>query len=142
MAIDQLLQLLDGVKRTGKDRWMARCPAHEDKRASLAIRELSDGKIILHCFALCDVQSVLSAVGLEFDALYPERTTDTQSKAERRPFPATDVLRAIAFEARLVSLAALDMAHGRTLSEEGRERLLLANRRIDGGLNAGGLNEK
>lgn len=139
MAIDQLLSRLDGVKRTGKDRWMARCPAHEDKRASLAITELGDGRVLCHCFALCDVQSVLSAVGLEFDALFPERAVDTHCKVERRPFPASDVLRAIAFEARIVSLAALDMAHGRTLSEEARTRLLLANQRIAGGLSAGGL---
>lgn len=139
MAIDQLLSRLDGVKRTGRSRWMARCPAHEDKRASLAITELGDGRILLHCFALCDAQSVLSAVGLEFNALFPERAIDTHCKIERRPFPASDVLRAIAFEARLVSLAALDMAHGRELSEEGRKRLLLANQRIAGGLDAGGL---
>ena len=139
MAIDQLLSRLDGVKRTGKDRWMARCPAHEDKRASLAITELGDGRILCHCFALCDVQSVLSAVGLEFDALFPERAIDAHCKMERRPFPASDVLRAIAFEALIVSLAALDMAHGRTLSDEARERLLLANQRIAGGLSAGGL---
>lgn len=139
MAIDQLLSRLEGVKRTGKDRWMARCPAHEDKRASLAITELGDGRVLCHCFALCDVQSVLSAVDLEFDALYPERVIDTHGKQERRPFPASDVLRAIAFEARIVALGALDMAHGRALSEEARERLLLANRRIAGGLAAGGL---
>lgn len=139
MAVDQLLSHLEGVKRTGKNRWMAQCPAHEDKRASLAITELGDGRVLCHCFALCDVQSVLAAVGLEFDALYPERATDTHGKQERRPFPASDVLRAIAFEARIVALAALDMAHGRALSDEARKRLLLANQRIAGGLAAGGL---
>jgi hypothetical protein len=139
MAIDRLLSLLDGVKSTGKDRWMARCPAHKDKRASLAITELPDGRVLIHCFALCDVQSVLSAVGLEFDALFPDKPTDTAISGMRRPFPATDVLRAISFEALVVSMAALDMAHGRTLTEEGRNRLLLAHQRISGGLKAGGL---
>lgn len=139
MAIDQLLSRLDGVKRTGKDRWLARCPAHDDKRASLSISELSDGRVLCHCFALCDVQSVLAAVGLEFDALFPEKLESTNFKKERRPFPASDVLRAIAFEALVVSMAALDMAHGRTISEEGRNRLLLAHQRISGALEAGGL---
>lgn len=139
MSVDHLLSRLEGVKRCGKNRWMARCPAHEDTRASLAITELADEKILLHCFALCDVQSVLSAAGLEFDALFPERAIDTHGKPERRPFPASDVLRAISFEARIVALAALDMAHGRTLSDEARKRLLLANQRIAGGLAAGGL---
>lgn len=139
MAIDQLLSRLEGVKRTGKDRWMARCPAHEDRRASLAIAELADGRVLCHCFALCDVQSILLAIGLEFDALFPEKLDGTNFKKERRPFPASDVLRAIAFESLVVSMAALDMAHGRALSDEGRERLLLAHQRITGGLEAGGL---
>lgn len=139
MALDQLLSRFDGVKRTGKDGFVALCSAHEDKRPSLSIRELSDGRILLHCFAGCDVQSILAAVDLEFDALFPERAIDAHYKQERRPFPATDVLRAIAFEAQVVSLAALDMAHGRTLSDEARKRLLLANQRIAGGLTAGGL---
>jgi hypothetical protein len=139
MAIDQFLSRLDGVKRTGKDRWLARCPAHEDKRASLSIAELADGRVLCHCFALCDVQSILAAVGLEFDALFPEKLEGMNFKKERRPFPASDVLRAITFEALVVSMAALDMAHGRTLTEEGRNRLLLAHQRISGGLEAGGL---
>lgn len=139
MAIDQLLSRLDGVKRTGKDRWLARCPAHDDKRASLSISELADGRVLCHCFALCDVQSVLAAVGLEFDALFPKKLEGANFKKERRPFPASDVLRAIAFEALVVSMAALDMAHGRSISEEGRNRLLLAHQRISGALEAGGL---
>jgi len=39
---DILLARLDGVKRTGPDRWIARCPAHDDKRPSLA--DLAAGK--------------------------------------------------------------------------------------------------
>ena len=63
MSADTLLEHLAGVR--GKDgQWMARCPAHEDRRPSLAIREEPDGRVLLHCFAGCAVQEVLSAVGL------------------------------------------------------------------------------
>ncbi len=30
-----LIDRLSGVKRTGPGRWLARCPAHDDSRASL-----------------------------------------------------------------------------------------------------------
>jgi len=96
MSADVFLARLDGVRCTGPDRWIAKCPSHADRRPSLAIRELSDGRILIHDFAGCAVQDVLAAVGLTFDALFPERLGEF--KSERRPFPAADVLGAIGFE--------------------------------------------
>lgn len=128
MSADILLARLDAVRRTGPDRWLAKCPAHDDKKPSLAIRELDDGRILVHDFAGCAVQDVLAAVGLTFDALFPEPLGEF--KPERRPFPAADVLRAIGFEALLVTTAASNIANGVTLSETDRQRLSLAAGRI------------
>src|SRR5258706_9267744 len=111
MSADHLLSRLDGVRRTGANRWLAKCPAHDDRKASLAIRELDDGRILLHDFAGCEPEHVLSAVGLTFDALYPKRPLG-EHKPERRPFPAADVLRAIELEVMIVALAASAMAKG------------------------------
>ena len=129
MSIATLLDRLDGVRRTGPDRWLARCPAHDDKRPSLAIRELQDGRILIHDFGGCAVHDVLTAVGLTFDALFPERLGEF--KSERRPFPAADVLRAIGFEALLVATAAANISNGIELSAEDRGRLSLAAGRIE-----------
>ncbi len=130
MRVDTFLSALDGVKRTGPGRWLAKCPAHDDKRASLAVRELDDGRVLVHCFAGCDTENVLAAVGLTFDALYPERALGDHMRSERRPFPAADVLRAIELEAMIVALAASTMAKGEALPESERERLSLAVTRI------------
>ena len=73
MTAVALLDRLDGVKRVGVDRWLARCPAHNDMRPSTAVRELDDGRVLVHDFAGCSVEDVLVAVGLSFDALFPER---------------------------------------------------------------------
>jgi hypothetical protein len=43
--------------------YQARCPAHEDDRPSLSITE-RDGKILLHCHAGCDFETILSALHL------------------------------------------------------------------------------
>jgi hypothetical protein len=40
-----LLSLLSGVKNTGRDKWLALCPAHDDRSPSLGIKQLDD-KII------------------------------------------------------------------------------------------------
>lgn len=131
MRVDELLSRLDGVRRTGKDRWMSRCPAHGDKGPSLSIRELDDGRVLLHCFASCSVHEVLSAVGMTVEDLFPDRINGQGSKGERRPFPAADVLRAISFEATVVAIAASVVARGEALSEVDRWRLLLAAQRIN-----------
>lgn len=138
MRVEMLLSELQGVKRTGPSRWQARCPAHVDRSPSLAIRELDDGRVLLHCFAGCDVQEVLSAVSLDMSALFPERTIQ-HGKPERRPFPATDVLRCVAFEALVVMCAATALLAGEPFTATDRARLVLASARIQAALTAAGL---
>jgi DNA primase len=60
MLAHKLLQYLDKVKPTGNDRWLACCPAHEDKSPSLAVRE-EDDRLLIHYFSGCDAYSVVSA---------------------------------------------------------------------------------
>jgi hypothetical protein len=40
------------------------CPAHQDRSPSLSISEGEDGKILLHCFAGCSFNEIISAAGL------------------------------------------------------------------------------
>ncbi|GHU18701.1 hypothetical protein FACS189475_04610 [Betaproteobacteria bacterium] len=137
MSVDTLLSRLDRVKRSGEGRWTAICPGHDDKGPSLAIRETDDGRILLHCFAGCSVEEVLAAVGMSFDDLFPPRAIE-HGKPERRPFPAADILRCIAFEALVVASAGASLLAG-TFSGSDRERLILAVSRIQSAINAGGL---
>jgi len=57
----ELIAELKGVKKSGAG-WVARCPAHDDKHASLSIGESSDGKLLLKCHALCDFEQILAAI--------------------------------------------------------------------------------
>ena len=138
MGADRLLSRLEGVKRTGPGRWIARCPAHADKRASLSIRELEDGRILVHDFAQCSVHEVLAAAGLAMEDLFPEREIQ-HGRPERRPFPAADILRCIGFEALVVASAGAAMLTGEPLSGVDRERLMLAVARLQDAITAGGL---
>lgn len=129
MSAVALLAQLENVKRTGDGRWLARCPAHEDRRASLTVRELSDGRVLAHCFAGCSINEVVSAAGLDMTVLFPEKTI-VDGKPERRPFPAADILRAVSFETMIVSLAAAQLAKGKSLPDVDLERLKLAASRL------------
>ena len=131
MKADILLSRLDKVRKTGRDSWIACCPAHDDRSPSMTIRELDDGRILVHCFAECSVESILGAVGLGFDALFPDRAPQhQQAKPLRRPFPASDVLEAVTIEAEVVATAAGNMAQGVALTSADRERLTVAAGRI------------
>jgi len=58
------------ARPSGKNRWIGHCPAHEDREPSLSIRLTFDGRVLLHCFAGCPIEAVLSALGLEFRDLF------------------------------------------------------------------------
>ena len=69
-AANTILERLEGVKATGKGRWMACCPAHADSSPSLSIRETEDGRVLLYDFAGCETQAVLDALGLGLSDLF------------------------------------------------------------------------
>lgn len=132
MSSGDFLSRLEAVKRTGEGRWIARCPAHADRRASLSIRELEDGRVLVHDFAGCSVGEVLDAVGLGFDALYPPKPVG-YAPAERRPYSAADVLQALSAELTLISVIAIDLQRGRALAKRDLQRLQVAIERVQAG---------
>jgi hypothetical protein len=81
--IELVRSRLKGLSPDGRS---ARCPAHDDRRASLSIAEGDDGKVLLHCFANCDLEKIVSAMGLEMLDLWPS----TNGKGERRIVAAYD----------------------------------------------------
>ena len=130
MSAAALLDRLDGVRRTGNSRWLACCPGHDDRRPSLSIRELDDGRVLVHDFAGCSVEEVLTSVGLDFDALFPDRPAEHRVRGARAPFGARDVLQALSSEVLIVHIYSTDLRAGLAVSHKDHERFLLAASRI------------
>lgn len=134
MSVEVLLSRLSKVRgRNGS--WTACCPAHDDKSPSLAIRE-QDGKVLLKCFGGCEVSAIVGAVGMEMTDLFPPKPQDYTKPQPKVKFYATDLLRAINHESRIVAIAAFDMARGKTLPREDLARLQLACERINTAMKA------
>lgn len=131
-AIEIILPRLDLVRAFGKDRWSARCPAHEDKGPSLSLRELEDGRVLLHCFAGCPAADVIGAIGLKLSDLFqPPPITKEGKKTRPNHYHAMGMaLRTIQPEVLLVAIAAGNMAQGIALGDADRERLIEASRKI------------
>ena len=68
--IDRVLDRLPAAQRVG-GQYRDRCPVHEDRKPSLLVRELPDGKVLINCRAGCRTEHVLEALGLRWGDLFP-----------------------------------------------------------------------
>lgn len=123
-GVQRLLSCLRRVRSVGNGEWVASCPVsghgkgRGDVNASLSISVNNDGGPRLHCFAGCDRESILSAVGLRWNDIRPPRN------AQKRRVPAPRPT-----SARPITVA--DLGHDKSLSEEFLRSLGLEDR-IDG----------
>ncbi len=85
--LPKLLAALADVKKTGDGQWQARCPAHDDHRASLSVSATNgDGKIGVHCHANCVTSDVLAAIGMRMSDLMPQ-SSNGKPKSDGVRFP-------------------------------------------------------
>lgn len=122
---------LQKLRRTGPGRWVACCPAHKDRTASLSVRELDSGAWLIHCFAGCPVDSVVAAMGLRMEDLFPPRQAAPGAgrAPERRPFSARDLVGALAGELRVVWVLLADLEAGKQPTPKDRQRAGIARER-------------
>jgi len=76
-----------GARRRGRG-WMAKCPAHDDRVASLSIDE-ADDRVLLKCHSGCSVLAVVDALGITMSDLF-----DEPSATDRREIATYDYLTA------------------------------------------------
>jgi len=67
-----LLPELQNVKKTGAG-FMARCPAHDDGKASLSLSYGQQQPVVLKCHAGCDSDTILAELGLSWKDLSKPR---------------------------------------------------------------------
>jgi putative DNA primase/helicase len=69
-TLQNVLERLKGVRKS-QDGFEARCPAHDDKRASLSVGRGDDGRVLVRCHAGCNTVDVCQAIGLTLRDLFP-----------------------------------------------------------------------
>jgi len=78
-SVNDILSRLRGVRRSGGG-WLALCPAHNDKRASLSVKQTHDQKILLYCHASCRTEDICAAIGLTMKDLFAEQKRQSSSE--------------------------------------------------------------
>ena len=139
--IEKLLHRLDKVKRVAPNRWQAPCPAHDDKRPSLSVKQADDGKVLLKCWSGCSAQAITEALGLSLADLFPGDRRSLSGHGTgpmRRPFDYRDALQGISHEATVARLIVSAINRGDDVDADALDRLALAEERIDDALRAAG----
>lgn len=80
--VRHLLEKLHGVKRSGAG-WVARCPAHDDNRASLSIGVGDNGGTLVHCHAGCAHEAIVGAAGLTMADLFEKAAAPSANGSTR-----------------------------------------------------------
>ena len=132
-AADRRLPHLPRVKRTAPGKWPACCPAHESKSgSSLSVRELDDGRLLVHCFGGCSVESVLGAIGLDMTDLFPERVAapGAGTAPQRLRLSASQAIEILERETMIVAVVGGDMVRKKDITEPDHRRLIQAVSRV------------
>ena len=80
MTYDEILTYFQVNKRY-QDKAQCKCPAHDDKQASLTVTKGRDS-VLIHCHANCSTENVLLAAGLKMsDLFYQEKRTGSSWQA-------------------------------------------------------------
>jgi len=74
MTAEQIAERLHG--RQSGSGWIGHCPgelhAHGDRNPSLSIGTGRSGRVVLHCFSGCSVESICAALGIKVSDLFSE----------------------------------------------------------------------
>jgi hypothetical protein len=76
--LDEILNLIahktNYQPRLGGKGYILRCPAHDDRKASLSVAEGHDGRVLLKCFCGCHIEAICNAIGIKVKDLFPKKT--------------------------------------------------------------------
>jgi hypothetical protein len=126
-AATRLLDRLVRVKQTRPGAWLAACPCCESKRGRpVSVRELDDGRLLVHPFCGCSTDAVLNKLGLQLGDLFPQRLPAYSYPATHSRVPAADLLTAINHEVTVACLILEDICRQGTVTEAQRARLFEA----------------
>ncbi len=118
-----LLSRLNSVKNTGRDKWLALCPAHDDRSPSLSIKQIDD-RILIRCFAGCGFLDVLASVGLDANALFPDKVSNPYEKPKPAPrFNKSELFDLAISEAGILALGWNDLLVNGSIPDADRERV-------------------
>jgi len=128
--LEKVLERLPEAKELGPGRYLSPCPGHDDRHPSFKIREVSDGTVLLKCWAGCSAAHIVASIGLELKDLFPKTLDNRPPLKPYERWVVRDVIKAQADQSLMVVIAASAVAAGKTLSEEDNKLLIQAAKQL------------
>ena len=125
MNAQDVLDRLEKVTGS-RGKWIACCPAHQDKSPSLAVTE-TDDRVLVHCFSGCDTQDVTAAIGLNLADLFYNKLAGAEI-TERKRQRFEEVLKSERIQVAIIN--AVEKVE-RPLTTHERDRRSLGQQRIN-----------
>jgi hypothetical protein len=93
VSVEEFALLLKAERR-GQN-WAAHCPcpSHKDQHPSLSIKAGFDGRVLVRCWGNCSTDAVLSAMGLTFKDLFPNKVSPQKLASLRAKHAANEARR-------------------------------------------------
>ncbi|PHS70670.1 MAG: hypothetical protein COB23_03080 [Methylophaga sp.] len=76
MSVQNILDRLEFVRQTNPSQWVCQCPCGHVKTAQMGIKELPDGRVLIHCFAGHSPDEILEAIDMSLGDLFEESIED------------------------------------------------------------------
>lgn len=133
MIAEDFVSRLEQVRPRSGGKWLAKCPAHEDRSPSLSIRE-HNTCILIRCFSGCTAQEIVSSLGLEMRDLFTDAAVARGQRLVPKPQKLDLVSVAFRFELAALdrrlradaTIRAVEKINGEDLDGDGRDQLLRA----------------
>ena len=116
LTVDDIVAKLPGARKSGRG-YSAKCPAHEDKNASLSVWQDEHGNTGLHCFAGCHRRDICAALGIKEEMLYADYDERRQKKPASKVMARYDYIDTTG--APIVRVERLEGKRFRRLSPDG-----------------------
>lgn len=84
-----ILPRLQGVQRRS-GYWVARCPAHEDDRASLSLKAGDDQPVVFKCHAGCQFDDIMAALKITLDEVGKPKENQAWGREDFTTYDYTD----------------------------------------------------
>lgn len=117
MNAEDISNILNG-KPSGNG-FIACCPAHDDKSPSLSITDGHNGLTLIHCFAGCSADAIMTSMGLKMNDLYiKSNDTQVQHKKYKQTKNLLMLLQALNHELHVLLLIVSNRVCDQVLSKD------------------------